>query len=98
MHIFGKTDGRCLVCGKHLAFDNRTLGQWGAWHLGHLVARAHGGSDNPRNLVPICAECNLKIGALGVRYYIERYMRPANFWEWVKDQFGAEVVRRIKRD
>lgn len=92
--IFNKTNGRCFICGKHLSFSNRIFGDRGAWHVGHLISKAKGGSDNLRNLVPLCAPCNLTIGTMGVRYYIEHYTEPKDWWEGLKDFIGVEPIRR----
>jgi 5-methylcytosine-specific restriction endonuclease McrA len=92
--IFNKTDGRCYVCGKHLSYSNRTYGDRGAWHVGHLIAKDKGGSENLRNKVPLCAPHNLKIGTMGVQDYIDRRMEADGFVEGAKEVLGWKVVRR----
>lgn len=56
---WNKTDGRCHLCAKKLAFKNYGLhGARGAWEWDHSVARARGGSDHGNNLFPACISCN----------------------------------------
>ena len=48
---------RCEYCQlgeRHLPFST--------FHLDHVVARQHGGDDNPANLAWSCQECNLLKG------------------------------------
>ena len=42
---------KCVYCGAPAA------------HMDHLVPKAQGGTDDPANLVPACAKCNLTKGA-----------------------------------
>ena len=47
--------GSCYCCKRDLnAFD--------AWHAGHIIPQAHGGSDTASNLRPVCASCNTSMG------------------------------------
>lgn len=58
--IFGH---RCAYCGqkpKHLTID-------------HVIPKSHGGSDEPRNLVPACLSCNGK-------------KKNLDLWDWYKYQ------------
>lgn len=41
----------CVYCGAP------------AEHMDHVIPKAQGGSDDPTNLVPACASCNIKKGA-----------------------------------
>lgn len=57
--IHDKTDGRCHICRKKLAFTNYGRpGQRGAWEVDHSVPRAAGGTDRWHNLLPACISCN----------------------------------------
>ncbi len=94
MLVFESNNGQCYICGKWLSFSNRQQGQHGAWHVGHKIAKSRGGSDSLRNLVPLCYNCNMGIGTLGVRYFTQKYMEPASISDWVKEAFGITGVRR----
>src|SRR5437763_8834602 len=48
--------GRCEYCRLHQ--ENSEL----AHHVEHIVARQHGGSDDPDNLALACDRCNLHKG------------------------------------
>lgn len=57
--LYEKTDGRCHVCRKKLAFTNYGVsGRRGAWEVDHSVPRARGGTDRRSNLLPACIPCN----------------------------------------
>lgn len=61
---YDKTDGRCRVCRKRLAFTNHgVVGARGAWEVDHSRARARGGTDHFHNLLPACIPCNRSKGA-----------------------------------
>jgi len=54
-----KRDGSdCFFCLKPTTDENRTLE--------HLLAVAHGGNNNPANLVIACSPCNLAVGHLAI--------------------------------
>lgn len=62
--VYDRTDGRCHVCRKKLAFTNHgRVGARGAWEVDHSRARARGGSDFLGNYLPACIPCNRKKGA-----------------------------------
>jgi len=53
----GRLPYPCHVCG-HPVYP------WQPWHVGHLVPRKLGGPvDDPDNLAPAHAGCNLTLGA-----------------------------------
>lgn len=61
--VFDQTRGRCACCKKQLAFGNYGInafreGRRGAWEVDHRVPVSRGGSDNLRNLQPMCVPCN----------------------------------------
>ena len=57
--VFDRTDGRCHLCHRRLAFSNYgELGSGGAWEVDHSLAKALGGSDHLNNLYPSCVPCN----------------------------------------
>ena len=73
VQIFEKTDGVCACCGKQLVFANygQSGGMRGRWEVGHGVAVAAGGSDNLRNLWPMCFDCNRQMGVTSHRKFCQ---------------------------
>ena len=62
--IYDRTDGRCHICRKQLAFTNYgVFGARGAWEIEHSRARVRGGSDLSSNLYAACISCNRSKGA-----------------------------------
>ncbi len=58
-YIHDKTGGRCHLCRRTLAFSNYgRFGERGCWEVDHSNARANGGTDYLRNLLPACISCN----------------------------------------
>ena len=58
-------------------FSNKCLVQWCTnkitpftYHVGHNIPESRGGETNIRNLIPICAKCNL---SMGNRYTINEW-------------------------
>lgn len=57
--IFDKTNGRCHLCGRTIAFTNYgDLDSRGAWEVDHSVPLAEGGTDHLNNLLPAHISCN----------------------------------------
>lgn len=55
---FGEQESTtCMVCYTSLMVRNNSK----TWHVEHIIRAAHGGPDTMINLVPICADCNLKM-------------------------------------
>lgn len=62
--IYEKTDGRCHLCHKPIAFTNYGhLEGRGAWEIDHSRPRARGGCDRVGNLLPAHIDCNRAKGA-----------------------------------
>lgn len=76
--IFHKTEGQCYYCDKKLYFNNRQLGQRGAWHVEHKNPLSKGGTNHGRNLVPACINCNLEKGNQTASQFINNYVEPDN--------------------
>lgn len=58
-YLYDKTAGRCHLCHRRLAFSSYgALGARRAWEVDHSNARARGGTDYLRNLLPACVPCN----------------------------------------
>ena len=61
--IYRRKDGYCWYCGVKLSFTNYGTGCLkGAWEVDHRRPRSRGGSDDIKNLVPICYYCNREKG------------------------------------
>jgi hypothetical protein len=43
------------------------------FHTGHVVSEKHGGKCTIDNLRPVCANCNLSMGTMDMREYIEKF-------------------------
>lgn len=43
------------------------------FHCGHVVSEKHGGKCTIDNLRPVCANCNLSMGTMDMREYIEKF-------------------------
>lgn len=57
--IFDRTDGKCHLCGKKLAWCNYGSPDGrGRWEVDHSVPRVHGDSNHGRNLFAACTSCN----------------------------------------
>lgn len=62
--IYDRTEGRCHICRKQLAFKNYGApGERGAWEVEHSVPRAKGGSNRRQNLYPAHVTCNRAKGS-----------------------------------
>lgn len=66
--IYERTDGRCHICHKKLAFINygRERAR-GAWEVEHSRSRANGGTNHINNLFPACIACNREKGTMQSR-------------------------------
>ena len=61
--IFDYGGGDCGCCDKQLSFSNyAAFGRRGAWEVDHKIPLSRGGSENLRNLVPMCIPCNRSKG------------------------------------
>ena len=57
---------KCMCC-KHQ--DIRQM----EFHCGHIIAEKDGGEINIKNLRPICAKCNLSMGATNMIEFMKKY-------------------------
>ena len=53
--ILEKTGGVCAVCGRPLVHSKVTID--------HYIPKYHGGTDDERNLLPLCKNCNKRKGS-----------------------------------
>lgn len=73
-YVYDKNNRHCYYCEKQLAFVNYgKYGNRGAWHIDHSKARAKGGSNYLRNLVPACIDCNLDKSTSSGNYYKKKF-------------------------
>ena len=69
--------GSCYCCTRELdAFDS--------WSVGHIVARACGGSDSVTNMRPVCISCNTSMGT-------------ENMYDFKAKYYSAPPYKPIKR-
>ncbi len=53
--ILEKTGGVCATCGRPLEYGKVTIE--------HYIPKYHGGTDDERNLLPLCKNCNKSKGS-----------------------------------
>ncbi len=53
--ILEKTGGLCAACGRPLIHSKVTID--------HYIPKYHGGTDDERNLLPLCKNCNKRKGS-----------------------------------
>ncbi len=90
--VFVKTDGRCHLCGKNLAWNNYGLpNRRGAWEVEHSRPKSKGGTDHLNNLYPACINCNRQKGVVA--------SRTARGWHGrQKAPYSAEKKARIRQN
>lgn len=59
--------GLCFCCAEKI--------YWTHWDCGHVVAEAKGGATEPRNLRPVCSECNGHMATVDMREYAAQLNR-----------------------
>lgn len=57
-HHYCKHDGLCHLCWGEIRFNAYGKPTGDGWQVDHIVPRAHGGSDHPRNLAAAHSVCN----------------------------------------
>tara|TARA_B100000795_G_scaffold227434_1_gene183790 strand:- start:692 stop:1759 length:1068 start_codon:yes stop_codon:yes gene_type:complete len=55
-------NGICYTCNKELQYDKKM-------HCGHIVAHALGGETSLDNMMPVCEDCNKKMGIMNMKEY-----------------------------
>lgn len=87
-YVYDKNDGYCYYCGKRLSFQNYgENGKRGSWQIDHSRAKARGGSNYRRNLVPACIHCNLDKNVSSGTYYKKKF-EPATPGGKIVEFFG----------
>ena len=73
--ILEKTGGVCAVCGRTLAYEKVTIE--------HYIPKYHGGTDDERNLLPLCKNCNKSKGS--------RVVSAKEHYPYLKVEFCTEA-------
>ncbi len=73
--ILEKTDGLCAVCGKTLAYEKVTIE--------HYIPKYFGGTDDERNLLPLCKACNKRKGS--------RIVQAEEYYPYLKGIYCSET-------
>ncbi|SCY09587.1 HNH endonuclease [Butyrivibrio sp. INlla14] len=71
--ILAKTGGVCAACGKQLERQKVTID--------HFVPKYHGGTDDERNLLPLCRNCNKHKGS--------RLVNAEEYYHYLEDKYCA---------
>ncbi len=75
--IWMKTGGVCAKCGKAVESDKGTID--------HFIPKYHGGTDDIRNLIPMCRACN--------RAKSSRLMSIEECCPYLLDEYKEELGR-----
>lgn len=89
--LLEKTGGVCAVCGRTLENEKVTIE--------HYIPKYHGGTDDERNLLPLCKNCNKSKGSRMVSvedhypHLLAIYYNEANEYrtEWEGNQKGGQL-------
>ena len=73
--ILEKTGGVCAVCGKNLEYEKVTIE--------HFIPKYHGGTDDERNLLPLCKNCNKRKGS--------RLVTAEEYYPYLAKSFRVEA-------
>ena len=75
-HKIGKKyESKCMIpwCTNKICALN-------AWHVGHDIAVAKGGTNEITNLYPICSECNLSMGTMTIKEFSNTVSKKKRGW------------------
>ena len=76
IRILRKADGLCSHCGRRIEVG-------GQFTLEHVIPLKHGGTNDMRNLVPLCRDCN---------HEKDDRMVMANWYKYLKPEVLDEVA------
>ena len=79
--VFDRTKGRCAYCGDRLTLNTYTID--------HITPRAYGGSEDERNMVASCHQCNNSKKDLTVEEYRRKTQKGAPFF--VEELEGSKL-------
>lgn len=73
----------CPIC-KKVIFRGERKNRQSGWNRGHIISCQIGGRDILTNLIPICIECNLKMGSKSLFEYLYQLekisIEERDFW------------------
>jgi hypothetical protein len=69
--------GESIGMAKCLCCNEKDISQM-EFHCGHIISYHNGGADSVDNMRPICASCNLSMGADNMDTFIERHQLTGN--------------------
>ncbi len=73
--ILEKTGGVCAVCGRTFIRSKVTID--------HYIPKYHGGTDDERNLLPLCKNCNKRKGS--------RIVQAKEYYPHLKAVYSGEA-------
>ena len=73
--ILEKTGGLCAACGRTLEYEKVTIE--------HFIPRYRGGTDDERNLLPLCRDCNKSKGS--------RLVIAEDHYPYLKNSFYSDA-------
>lgn len=74
--LLNKTDYRCAHCGKKIGMINGCT-------VDHYIPLSKGGTNDKKNLVPLCVDCN-RVKADSIY--------PPDWYDYLKDEYMDEIV------
>lgn len=66
--------GPNVGCTKCLCCKHEEIRQI-EFHCGHIISESTGGETTVENLRPICAQCNLSMGAMNMNQFMNKYFK-----------------------
>jgi|SRR3989304_7035452 len=78
---------KCYMgCGENISKTN--------FECGHIISKKNGGSDNLRNLKPLCSHCNRSMGVTNFESFVSEYgLTPVIYSE----NCSNENIKKIKK-
>ena len=75
--VWKKSNGLCAKCGKAVPIDK--------WTIEHFIPKYYGGTDDFRNLIPLCKACNRAKGS--------RLMSVEECCKYLGKEYIDELIR-----
>ena len=83
-YLFNKYNGRCVYCGAK------------AEEIEHIISKANGGTNSPRNLVIACKKCNELKGKLSLKEFGKLVGKDFSYLEPKKLPKDATIVQSAR--